>query len=100
MKCPFERCPRCGGKWDRDVYKGTKAFYEGLNVCLADGCYMRYRDGKSGNDEALYIYNWLCWHLETHQCTVYILSSGKSFVMPWLPYNVSREEVNKYLILI
>jgi hypothetical protein len=87
-------CPRCNGKWKMSNY-GRKC-----STC---------RMILYGDDTSMWLALWLelynaihiRWGINEHTCEVHTLGrDGRIIVVPWLPFTIIKEELDKYLVLL
>ena len=86
-------CPRCGKEWlstSRNItiwrcVCGMEYRHE-LNE------YRIYIDGKKGPS--------LWWESDGKRCTLYPRGDEEEISLPYLPFTVSKEDIDKYLMLI
>jgi hypothetical protein len=86
----FDVCPRCRNDWAGRL---------GYHCVHCDLDYYVYVDTVWLKRNGLLIH----WNYGRMQCQVAIgdkAGDNKSYVVPWLPFNVSDEELGKYLVLV
>ena len=80
------KCPRCGKDWTRGVT---------IWQCV---CGLQYRRELNEYRLPFDAAKSSLWWENNHTCTYY--SSGKEIILPYLPFTVSIEDIQKYLVLI
>jgi hypothetical protein len=86
-------CPRCGDKW------------EDMDNIRVSGCGLRWRphfDEYSlsfGIDHIDTNHDTLYWD-EDVLCRFYRAGSYMGIDLPWLPFTITKEDLEKYLVLI
>ena len=85
-----EVCPRCNKPWDAtDQFGVGYTSVCGLRFITPVGVFKLHL----GSGAVLY------WE-DDHSCTLYPSRDMLGIILPWLPFTVSKEDIEKYLVLI
>lgn len=97
---PFEVCPRCQGEWKEQ--DDSNSHYN--RYCAP--CYLLYN--PENGDLELNLYDErdgeLCWYADEHECRYWYVgettpsSHADSVMLPWLPYTITQDELEMYLV--
>jgi hypothetical protein len=82
----FPICPRCKSEWDVNSVAPQRCYKCKMYL------YRQLLDWRCSESE------WITWMFDIKKCL--LDQSGKETELPYLPYDVSIETLNKYLILL
>jgi hypothetical protein len=99
----FDRCPRCNGEW----------LEQGKNDCVCVSCNVKwYANALLWAFNGLENFNgqWIAqkecvsWYFAYdpagHNSCLLFFDDIEPVVMPWLPYTITKEELDKLLVLL
>jgi hypothetical protein len=83
-------CPRCGNEWSRGI------------VIWQSACGLQYRHGLDEYRLPLGASSRtsLWWESDHKTCSLYYGRDEGTITLPYLPFTVSREDIEKWLVLV